>query len=624
MVDNVHKEYIGKNSEPLLQDRWWQTKDIDYNAVFSAVDTIENNQTYQQEQNILHARIYSNMELLGWSRYLYKLNASNRADQKIIYNVIESVIDTAHSKISKNKPKPIFLTNKGNYTQKEKAKNLSEYIGGTFYNTDYYEKAQKVFKSAAVFGTGFLKVFIKDGNIKIEHTPIDEIRVDEIDGSSGEPHELFQVTYISKDVLIDMFPKSIDDINRAETSLPITDTIYDVVKVIEAWKLPPSKKGQGKHAICIATATLFEEPYNKPYFPFPSFRWKDRLSGYFGSGLCEQLKFIQIEINKTLKNITKAQNNVAIPRVFVESGSKVITQHINNEVGAIVKYTGQKPVFDTPIGMTPEVYNHLKWLIQSAYEVSGVSQLSATSQKPAGLDSAVAIREYSDIETERFALVAMAYEKLALDTAEIVIDLSRDLYAENPSLAVQADGGDFIKKIKWKDVNLEAEAYVMKAYPISLLPSTPSGKLQKVIELMQAGFIDKDQSLKLLDFPDLGAFTSLQASGQDLVDKTLAEIIETSKYLSPEPAMPLDYAISAASKQYLLGRVDGLPDKKLNLLLRFLDDVERLQKEMAPPPEAAPPSPMPLPQAVPAPLPQSEMLPMQPELLQPPIPQAGV
>jgi hypothetical protein len=36
--------------------------------------------------------------------------------------------------------------------------------------------------------------------------------------------------------------------------------------------------------------------------------------------------------------------------------------------------------------------------------------MSASSQKPAGLDSGVAIREFQDIETERFALVSQNYE----------------------------------------------------------------------------------------------------------------------------------------------------------------------------------------------------------------------
>jgi hypothetical protein len=389
------------------------------------------------------------------------------------------------------------------------------------------------------------------------------------------------------------------------------------VEVIEAWKIPAKKGLKGRHAIVIETATLVDEEYSKPFFPFAFIRWKERLSGFFGAGLCEELKQIQIEINKTLRNISKAQENVAIPRVYVESGSKVITQHINNALGSIIKYSGQKPVFETPVGMNAETYAHLKWLIDSAYALSGVSQLSATSQKPSGLDSGEALRAYNDIETERFAVVAQAYEKLALDISELIIDISRDLYAENPKMQVTAEGSDFIRTIRWKDVNLESEAYIMKAYPVSLLPSTPSGKLQRVVELMQAGFIDKDAALKMLDFPDLGAYTSVKLAGKDLVDKNISEMIETGRYLSPEPSMPLDYAVQAASQSYLSGRVDGLPDKKLTLLLRFLDDVERLKKMALPPPEAKmPPDAQVLPQAVPEPQPVSEIMP-QAEMPQP-------
>jgi hypothetical protein len=45
--------------------------------------------------------------------------------------------------------------------------------------------------------------------------------------------------------------------------------------------------------------------------------------------------------------------------------------------------------------MHPEVYNHLDRLYQRAYEISGISELSATGKKPAGLESGAALQDLS-------------------------------------------------------------------------------------------------------------------------------------------------------------------------------------------------------------------------------------
>jgi hypothetical protein len=227
--------------------------------------------------------------------------------------------------------------------------------------------------------------------------------------------------------------------------------------------------------------------------------------------------------------------------------------------------------------MNAEVYNHLKWMIQSAYETTGVSQLSAQSKKPAGLDSGVALREFSDIETERFMLTGQRWEQMFLEASKIIIEMSRDMYTEDKTLAVTIPGHRFIESIKWKDVDLTNDQFVMKVFPTSLLPTTPAGRLQKVQELIQAGFISKENGIALLDFPDLGAYESLETSNLNLIKKTVTDIVDMGKYQPPEVYMNLDHAIQHAHKSYLEGRVNNLPEERLELLLRFIDDCERLK-----------------------------------------------
>jgi hypothetical protein len=600
-----------------------------FQSIFEVVGRIENQNHYQHNLNIKHARLFSDLELLGFASY--RLSTSNRNNNlttnRLTYNLIKSVISTASSKIAKNKPKPQFLTDKGDWALQDKAKKLTQYVEGVFYDCNLYSTAQKAFVDGCIFGTGGIKFFEKDGRISAEKIFIDEMRVDYVEGMLGKPKQIHQVKYLSRDLLAELYPEYKAQINSATSGLEAGDeSVDDVIKVIESWRLGTYKEDKdgktsgthGKHAISIDNATLFEEDYDKDYFPFVFFRWDNRVSGFFGSGLAEELSGIQLAVNKTLMNIQRAQHLVAVPRIAIEDGSKISPAQINNDIGAIIRYTGTAPRFDTPTAMNPEVYNHLKWLIQSGYELSGVSMLSATSQKPSGLDSGVALREFNDIESERFMLIGMRYEQIFLDAAKVIIDMSRDMYVNNPKLKVNVSGGDFISTIKWKDVDLKDDQFQMKAFPVSLLPSTPAGKLQKVQEMVQAGFIPQEQAIQLLDFPDISAYESIETANLNLIQKTLTEIIDTGKYIPPEPQMNLEQAITYAHKAYLNGRVTNLPEDILELLLRFIDDADRLINIQAAPTDtpaapvdpAAPVQPVDPAQAVPEPLPQSDLLPV--------------
>ena len=460
--DNVRVENVGAKLENLakLNDRWWSSDKPEVpNNVASVVNAIDENQSYKRLMNEKYARLYSNVEL---STFLTGNGSSRASDNissnRVTYNVIKSAIDTANSKIAKNKPKVQFLTEDGDFALKTRAENLTKYVEGVFYDTNVYKHAQKMFTHAMVFGTGCMKVYTEDGKIKTENVFTEEIKIDDIEGAYGKPQQLHQVKHVSRDVLIANYPDSVDAILEAdgtEISRFGAAFVSDRVKVTESWHLRSgSDTKDGRHCITIQDDVLFDEEYTKDYFPFVFMRWSDRLAGFFGQGLAEELIGIQIEINKLLKSIQKAQHLIAIPRIAVDAGTTVSASVINNEIGSIFKYAGNSPSFFTPTAMNAEVYNHLKWLIQSAYEVSGISQLSATSKKPAGLDAAVALREFQDIETERFMTTAQSYEKIFMDLAEIVIDMSRDMYEVDPNISTKVQTSKFIKTLILRMINL--------------------------------------------------------------------------------------------------------------------------------------------------------------------------
>ena len=620
----IRTEYVGPVSQAEgIKSRWWREDEnnMGMNA-YAVANKIKENQSYRLTNNLRYARLYSNLELLGLQAGTYARTVGNGVEQRVTFNVIRQCIDTVSNKIARNRPRPLFLTSGGDWKLKKRAKNLTKFIDGLFDMQRVYPTANQCFVDACTFGTGVMHIYSEDSKVCFERVLPDEILVDDAEGIYGDPRQLHRTKYVHREMLLDVEGLSEGAkiaILDAPVGMPGDNTsVYagDLVAVVESWHLRSSPKAKdGKHCIAIKGVTLFAEDYDKDYFPFVFFRWAPSIIGFYGTGIAEEILGIQLEINKILRNITKAIALVALPRVFVENGSQVNTAHLNNQVSAIVKYTGKPPVFDTPTGMNNEVYAHLDRLYNKAFEIVGVSQLSATSKKPSGLDSGVALREFNDIESERFAVIGQRWEQFFIDIAAQAVDNATDLYTHENDLEVKVPGKSFIEKIKWSEVSLPNDAYIMRCFPSSILPTTPAGRLQVVQELIQGGFLSKEEGLALLDFPDLERQLNLSNAAIDDVMEQLEKIVEDKKYDTPEMYQNLQLAVKLGQSAYLKARNDNQPADVQELLRRYIDDCQIMLNEqsaaVAPAAAAAnPASAVIAPIAQPEAPPVSDLLPM--------------
>lgn len=583
---------------------WWKSdKESLHNDVFGVVTRIRSLQSYRKRDYLINARLYSNVE---FDKYISGVIAG-RVGEKLTFNVSKSCVDTACAKISQNKTRPLFLTSKGTKQQQNRAKKLTQYMDGVFFQGRVYEQGRDCFRDGAIFGTGALKVFDSEGEVSFERVFIDEIVVDDIDGRFGKPRQMHQEQVIHREVLRQAFinnPEAVKHIDLVDAeSNPNKTGVTEMIKVIESWHLPSSMEKDdegkliakdGRHTICIKNFPLLDEEWKHDKFPFAFFKWDKPLLGFYGEGLVTQLVGIQLEINMLLMRIKEAQELMAVPRIFVEEGSSVNTANINDEIGGIIKYRGSKPEAMNWTAMNPEIYNYLEYLFKKAFEITGVSQLSASSKKPSGLDSKVALMEFQDIETERFAMVAESYQQFFLDITEIAIDIQRELAEQNSKLSVNVKGKKFIETIKWKEVDMDDDKFIMQVFPTNFLPKTPEGKLQFTQELIQSGFIDPDWALELLDFPDLEGFFNLKTAAIDDIENIIDKIIEDEDYTAPEEYMNLQLAVQISQSAYLRAKTDGTSETSKELLQRFIDDCQDLIKQMTPP---APPVPAPQQQA---------------------------
>lgn len=571
------------SADSKAKSKWWlELDDLIFKSVFNIVDRLTTNQTLRNNANLKFARLYQNMDLIGFASGIFggqNSVSTVNAGRGPTYNVVKSCVDSVSAKIAKNKPKIQFLTEEGDFTLETKAKNLTQYISGQFDRTKAYHKCQRIFVDSCVWGTGVGYVYpTDDGSIEFERVFIQELTIDDMDAIYGKPTSIHRTKLVNRDELKELFPKFITEIDTSTSRPQMSgETINtDQIRVIESWHIKSGSKAKdGKYSICIDRATLYAEEYTKEGFPFVFFHWNDKLIGFWGQSLAEELAYLQIEINKLLRSVSIAQDRMAIPTIYLENGSKISDDHMTvNQIARIIKYSGTPPVVSIPGAMSPEIYQHIETLKNNAYEITGISQLSASSKKPDGLDSGIAIREVNDIESERFILCGQRYEQLFVDLARLMIDVSRDIYEKDPSLSVKAKGKKFISTINWKDVDLDDDLYTMQAFPINMLPSTPAGKIATIQNFVQAGFIPQDYAIDLLDFPDLAEFTSLSTAGLETAKMLIENMLKDGVYVPPDPYLDLDLTMTLTHTTYLRSlHKKGIKPENLDLLRKFMQQI---------------------------------------------------
>jgi hypothetical protein len=601
--------------------RWWRREDPEefdrkaHEKMIPLVQRIRRNQDYRKRADLLHASLYGAVPIEGFAINAYARTTPG-ASHQLSLNVCKNMVKAVTSKIAaRSRPRPRYVTEGGSWEKQENAEKLERGVDGIFYRQGMDRKSCIIFRDSAIFGTGFAKVYpdYDTREVCIDRTFPWEMVVDDTESIYGAPRSLFQRKYYDKRVLAEMYSdddEKVDAIERAtidrEDAEYGRDYTAEQVLVTEGWHLRSSTQStDGRRTIAIDQCTLEDEVWAKAKFPFARLPWDDPLIGFFGVGLVEDLSGIQTEINKLLREIQNGMHLIK-GHYLVENGSKVVTQHINNDLASIVKYTGIAPQYVPPAIIAPEVYQHLWALYQRAYEITGISQLAAQSQKPAGLDSGAALREYNDQQTERFLELGQAFERWTLEVGELAVDAAKDL-AKDGGYVVKALSDDAFETIDWRDVELD-DGYEMKVFPASQLPSTPVGRMQFAQDMLKLGEFEPAEVLEAIHMPDVAGLTKRKLAPRKLIEKWVGRMVNRGEYHPPEPMMNLALARQVASEMYLEFVEKDVPDDRLELVRQFIVQCDDMTKPPpappappAQPPGAPPPGPMPPPGGPPMP-----------------------
>jgi hypothetical protein len=494
-------------------------------------------------------------------------------------NVIASNVDTVTAAIAATDVRARFMTDDADWTHQRMARHLEWYADGLSRKLDIDEKCRLAFKAAALKGTGLIQVYI-DGfdELRAELVPVDEIVVDEAECRDALPRQMHRRKSVDRESLKHQFPKFAREIDVAQAGAnrtwrnwagyrPLQD---NEIVIIESWRLPSGKRDRkgylpGRHVISIDGACILDEQYHKPHFPMARIVWSEPIGGWYGISGAERIAGHQRALNKRNWQIDRQLDQLAVPTTYVRIADANLSVKTTNRLGTIAVIKGDIPQTIIPPAVSQETYASRDNLKASAFEEFGVSRMAAQSTKPAGLDSGVALREYRDQTTQRFALQEKAFERLKLDTVWLLLDCCKDLGSEAPVVLRRTKFG--AKRIKWSDVDMGDVRVTIAA--ASTLPRSPAGRMQTVLEWAQAGVVSQDEARRLLRHPDLERAMSIYTEALEDIEHTI-EAIEDGEILMPEPYQNLKLGVWRCQMEYLRIRNEGAPEEILESLRQWI------------------------------------------------------
>lgn len=488
-------------------------------------------------------------------------------------NVVATNVDTVSAVVAATEIRPRVQTDGADWQTQRTARELELYGEGLLKEFEVHQKCGAGFKEAAKKGTGLNFVQVKNGKPCVEAVLIDNILVDDTETEQGgEAVTLFRVERAySKSELIAEYPKFEKEImaasarhdRRGTTSTLRRDT-GDEITVIHVWRRKVGKAA-GRYVKCIDGADLEDKPYNKPYFPCARIVWSERRRSFYGISLAERIAGHQRTLNRRNWQIQRMLDQNASRTTWLRPADAGVRVQSVGHLGTTAVIRGDYPQVDTPPMVNAELYKSREDLRASAGEESGVSRMAAYATKPPGIESGVAMREFRDITTQRFATQEKAFESFVLDTLWLLYEVCKELGAAAPKMTRRAQFGG--GTIEWKDVDLRDVRVQLAA--ASTLARTPAGRQQTVLEWAQAGVISMDEARRLMRHPDLERSMSLYTAAMESVEADLYRISKGEARV-PGPFQNHKMCVWRAQAQALLWEREGAPESVLEDVRQYV------------------------------------------------------
>lgn len=445
-----------------------------------------------------------------WNYRFYNIQDSDLAQSPKI-NVIKSVIDSLASKLEHEKVRPYFNPVNGLYSTRKIVKQAQQYFDIIFDKEHVNEKINKAYRNACIFGIGYVLFNPFTKTIDVPGTW--QVGIANTEAGYGKPTKLL-----------------VEYKNMPTTQLTNYGIKGNYVSEYVNFKLLFDVI-EHKMLAYVNDVKALDKSYKAEIIPIVPVYHTKPVFGTRTVSVVDELDGIQTNIDLINQKISTAAQLTPGNVTYVSAGSSLTKEDISNRTG--MAYTvkmgpgmNQLPVVNvTPAPMDPSWQNLLDSYVKQAYEIIGISQLSAQSQKPSGLDSGAALSTMEDIEADRFQTQVDNYVHAFVDLASLIMEIN-----EGDILPKSVDTADY----SWEDIRKQKDLFKIQFSAASALSKDPATKIQQIMQLTQVGLITTDKVALYLDSPDLEDVYRGASAIQDAIDATINNAIEKDVYDIPD------------------------------------------------------------------------------------------
>ena len=457
-----------------------------------------------------------NPNVVGYYNNIDELNEDTTATPNL--NVIKSCIDTLSSKIAQSKVRPFFNCVNGSFKDIQTVKSAQQFFDQYYDAEDVNKKVSEAFRDACIFENGY--VFIDVDSKKIDKALPWQVYERPSELSYGKVTRSY---YERKDYPVTLLPAKV--FNAIKDKLGLAEYVtyglyFDTVNHVKVYYVPEYD-------------FILEETFEAERTPFIRIYYNCPVSGNTSNSVVDMLYTIQLEINTLMNKIKDAsQLNIAMT-YLIPKGSGLKTGQLNNRIGNIIEYeptsnmTGSPVTVSTPSFIDPQYMALLNELIAKAYELVGISALSAQSKKPTGLNSGIALSTMEDVESERFETQLNQVIKSYVDIARTCLEVFPKDEDILPEVTTRMT-------IKWGDIVEESKKMQIQFSSADALSKDPSQKLQQLIALAQAGVIPQSRISQFMEIPDLQGGYSIANNAINAVMSIIQDCVNNDVFDIPE------------------------------------------------------------------------------------------
>ena len=598
MYETISTNYKGPTYNPADLQWHYFDKEPDSinvklaNHVVATVLDIETRQYSICEGNRRHARIYCGYTPIGltWGS---GPGVNVRAPFEVTRNVARGVCDTATSLIIKNRPKPTFVTDGGDFEIQAQAEDMDQFMLGAYELADLYSISARAFLDSTIFGTGGWKYIPckYDGNFKVdcERILIDDIIVDEDEcRTSLIPCSIYHRSIVRTDALIEKYCKGNSKLAQEKAfhlrsaqdtaGWPTRHVPLGRCVLVEAIYVDPFHIKPSRRVVCTSGVTLVDEDWPYDFFPYTFLWWSLPISGFYGDGVCYRQYGRQQRITYMYRWIQRVQDLFGTPRAWVDPAGGPPNLQLSNEIGAVI-HSRKPPTLQVQSPVPTDVYHWLDTLERGCYEDEGISNVTGNGVLPPGVDSAPAQREWSFRETQKFAPLSQRWEKaLAEETAYKLIAMYK-YHVENGGDPPKVSWANrkFMYSVKWPD--LESDAYVIRAEASSLDSLSPASRVQSALELAQTGWITPTEGRALVSHPDLKESDELGNSGETYAKWVLRKL-RKGKVIAVDEKCDLIALDRVVRQGRALAITREAPQNIVDGMTRYLEELDIIKQQM--------------------------------------------